>query len=250
MMEIRLSHTFSKKQGGFSLRIALDSSSKRLAFFGPSGSGKTLTLHALAGLFKPQKGYIRLGGKVLFDSEKRVAIPARLRNLGYLFQDYALFPHLTVRQNIAFPFGWLWRRAGRREASERVNAMLDCFELNAVADHYPAGISGGQKQRTALARALVTRPSLLLLDEPFSALDPLLRIRIREQCLSMLSRFDIPTIVITHDPEDVIAFADSVSIYEKGNASAPVSLESLNGKQEGNGELLNILAETRQRGHV
>jgi molybdate transport system ATP-binding protein len=246
MIEIRIEHTFPKNRGGFRLRVDIRAESRRLAFFGPSGSGKTLTLHALSGLFFPGSGYIRVAGRVLFDSEKGLCLPARKRNIGYLFQDYALFPHLTVSQNIAFPFGRAWNRKKREEREERVREMLDCFELGSIADSFPAGISGGQKQRVALARALVTRPSMLLLDEPFSALDPLLRIRIREQCASMLGLFPTPVVIITHDPEDVLTFADSVTLYESGRADETRSLDGLTAAEAGGSELLNTLIQARR----
>jgi molybdate transport system ATP-binding protein len=246
MIEIRIDHTFPKSRGGFRLHVDIRAESRRLAFFGPSGSGKTLTLHALSGLFFPQSGYIRIADRVLFDSTKGICLPARKRNIGYLFQDYALFPHLTVRQNIAFPFGHAWNSKKRAERDLRVQDMLDCFELTRVADSFPSGVSGGQKQRVALARALVTRPSMLLLDEPFSALDPLLRIRIREQCASMLSLFPTPAVIITHDPEDVLIFADSVTLYESGRADETRGLDVLTAEDAEKNELLRTLVQTRR----
>lgn len=226
MIELELRHKFHKRDGGFAMNIRLSSSSRRLAFFGASGSGKTLTLQAIAGLFRPDEGIVRVGGATLLDTAKKTDLPARRRGIGYLFQDYAVFPHLTVRQNIEFPLKTrLWSRQGanRRKADE----MLEAFELEDVANAYPARISGGQKQRVALARALANRPGLLLLDEPFSALDPLLRCRVREQCLGILDRFSIPTIIITHDPADVLAFADAVSFYHEGENSPCRELASL-----------------------
>jgi molybdate transport system ATP-binding protein len=247
MIEIRIEHTFPRNRGGFYLHVDIRAESRRLAFFGPSGSGKTLTLHALSGLFFPRSGYIRIADRVLFDSEKGICLPARKRNIGYLFQDYALFPHLTVRQNIAFPFGGhAWNGKKRQERDQRVREMLDCFELASVADSFPAGISGGQKQRVALARALVTRPSILLLDEPFSALDPLLRIRIREQCASLLRLFPTPAVIITHDPEDVLIFADSVTLYTQGRADETRSLDALTAAGADGDELLNTLIQARR----
>jgi molybdate transport system ATP-binding protein len=246
MIEIRIAHTFPKSRGGFHLHVDIRAESRRLAFFGPSGSGKTLTLHALSGLFSPRSGYIRIADRVLFDSAKGICLPARKRNIGYLFQDYALFPHLTVRQNIAFPFGRAWSGEKKKERNLRVGEMLDCFELGSVADSFPSGISGGQKQRVALARALVTRPSMLLLDEPFSALDPLLRIRIREQCAAMLGLFPIPAVIITHDPEDVLTFADNVTLYANGRADETRFLDNLTAETAGDNELLDTLIQARR----
>jgi molybdate transport system ATP-binding protein len=226
MLEVRIGHSFPQDRGGFTLKVEISFGEKRLALFGPSGSGKTLTLHAIAGLFHPREGYMEVNGRVLFDSGSKLQVPARKRKLGYLFQDYAIFPHLTVRQNIAFAFtGPLG--GCRRNSRMKVDEMLEIFELRALAEHYPAQISGGQKQRVALARALVTGPDMLLLDEPFSALDPLLRARIRGQCAKILAQIDIPSIIITHDPEDVIAFADMVSFYENGGNSPCVNINEL-----------------------
>jgi molybdate transport system ATP-binding protein len=226
MLEVRVGHSFPSTRGGFTLKVDINFREERLALFGPSGSGKTLTLHAIAGLFHPREGYMEINGRVLFDSGSKLHVPARKRKLGYLFQDYAIFPHLTVRQNIAFaftgPLGGI-----HRKNRLKVDEMLDIFELRALAEHYPAHISGGQKQRVALARALVTEPDMLLLDEPFSALDPLLRARIRGQCAKILAQINIPSIIITHDPEDVIAFADMVSFYENGSNSPGVKINEL-----------------------
>ncbi len=216
MIDVRLRHRFPASLGGFSLDVAIAGGGRRLALFGPSGSGKTLTLSAIVGLFTPDEGHVRLNGRVLLDVAARINIPARRRNLGYLFQDYALFPHLTVRQNIAFPLGRAWSGETRRIHRNRVDEMLECFEIKDLAEQRPGLISGGQRQRVALARAMAGRPDMLLLDEPFSALDQDLRGRMRAQCREWLDRFDIPAIIITHDMADVTALADSVIRYARG----------------------------------
>ena len=215
MIDVRLRHSFPAALGGFSLDVTI-AGAGRLALHGPSGSGKTLTLQAIAGLFTPNKGHVRVNGRLLLDRATGVHVPARRRNLGYLFQDYALFPHLTVRQNIAFSLHRGWSAAARRARRVRVDEMLECFEIADLADRRPGLISGGQRQRVALARALAGRPDMLLLDEPFSALDPELRDRVRVQCREWLDRFAIPAILITHDAMDVTALAHSVIRYQKG----------------------------------
>ncbi|WP_323029745.1 ABC transporter ATP-binding protein [Castellaniella sp.] len=197
--------------GGFLLRPRWRTDARRVALFGPSGSGKSLTMQAIAGLLRPDQGRIEVAGQVLFDAEAGVDVPPRDRRLAYLFQDYALFPHLTVRQNIGFGLrrGWL-NLHGRHALPERAQRWVRAFGLEALLDRYPAELSGGQRQRVALARALSTDPRLLLLDEPLSALDADLRVRMREELAQLQRDIDIPTVLITHDQADVQALADEV----------------------------------------
>lgn len=189
----------------FDLDIAFASDARRVVLFGPSGSGKSLTLRAMAGLLLPDQGHVRVDGHALYDATAGIALPARERGVAYVFQDYALFPHLTVAQNIAFALARGWLNPGRRQRDPRVMRLLELFELGGVADSYPARISGGQRQRVALARALIAEPRLVLLDEPFAALDPALRGRMRDELLSLQQRLDLQLLVITHDPADVEA---------------------------------------------
>jgi len=213
-VDIELS--LGRKDGRFTLCSRFCSSDDLVILYGPSGSGKSLTMKAIAGLIKPDRGLICAGGRVLFDSEAGINLPARQRGLGYLFQDYALFPHLTVEQNIGFGLKPWWRVRPPEDAEARVRELLEIFELEAVRDMKPKEVSGGQRQRTALARALAKRPGLLLLDEPFAALDPALREKMRAELLSVTREFGTPAIVITHDPADVDALADTVVEYEAG----------------------------------
>ncbi|WP_321910947.1 MULTISPECIES: sulfate/molybdate ABC transporter ATP-binding protein [unclassified Paraburkholderia] len=194
----------------FLLDVAFETHAQRVVLFGPSGSGKTLTLQAVAGLLRPDEGVIRLGGQALFDSASGIDLKPQMRRIAYLFQDYALFPHLNVQQNIAFGLHKGWFNPARRDAHPDVEYWLDALELRGVAGSHPVHLSGGQKQRVALARALVSKPQLLLLDEPFSALDHALRERMRRELLALQTRLDIPMLLITHDPEDVAAFGDEV----------------------------------------
>ncbi|MET0503736.1 MAG: ATP-binding cassette domain-containing protein [Luteibacter sp.] len=189
----------------FELDVAFASGHRRIVLFGPSGAGKSLTLRAMAGLMTPDAGHVRVDGRGLFDAGTGLNLPAREREVAYLFQDYALFPHLTVAQNIAFGLQRGWRNPSRRHRDERVQRWLDTFELAAVADSPPSRISGGQRQRVALARALVGEPKLVLLDEPFAALDPALRGRMRAELMAVQARLDLQLLVITHDPADVEA---------------------------------------------
>lgn len=194
----------------FELDVRFASSSRRVVLLGPSGAGKSLTLRAIAGLMTPEHGYIRLDGQTFFDRDQRVNLSPRQRRIGYLFQDYALFPHLTVAQNVAFALYRGLRNPGRRSIPDAARRWLSTFELDRVAGHYPAQISGGQQQRTALARALVTQPRMLLLDEPFSALDPALRARMRSELAALQTRMDVQMLTITHDRADAEALGDHV----------------------------------------
>nr|WP_314765743.1 ATP-binding cassette domain-containing protein [uncultured Neisseria sp.] len=206
-----------KKLPAFGLDIALRSDARRLAVVGPSGSGKSLTLQLLAGLLKPDGGHIRVNGGTWFD--ERINLPAQKRRVGLLFQDYALFPHLTVAQNIDFGLARGLSNPSKRP-SEKARYWLEMLRLERVAGHYPQQISGGQKQRTALARALITEPELLLLDEPFSALDADLRTHTRNEVLQIQQASGIPMILITHDRVDAEVLADEVWTMEAGRLAA------------------------------
>lgn len=194
----------------FSLDVAFSSASKRIALFGPSGAGKSLTLRAVAGLLRPDAGRIEVNGRVLFDSDARISVAPQARRVAYLFQDYALFPHLTVAQNIAFGSRRGWLNPPKRAVSADARRWVDAFELGAIVGSYPSEISGGQKQRVALARALMLKPDILLLDEPFSALDSQLRGKMRQELNTLQRQLDVPMLLITHDPADVDALADEV----------------------------------------
>ena len=196
--------------------MAFRSDASRLVLFGPSGAGKTLTLKAVAGLLRPDAGHVRIAGRTLFDSAAASTSRRSAGSLAYLFQDYALFPHLTVRQNVAFGTRRGWLNPPRRQASDEVRHWLRVFELEAFADRHPGQLSGGQRQRVALARALAAQPQALLLDEPFAALDVALRQRVRAELAALLERAGVPMILITHDPADVEAFGDEVVDIEDG----------------------------------
>ena len=203
----------------FELNVELQSSATRMVIVGPSGSGKSLTLQAIAGLLRPDQGHIHLDGEVLFDAARHIHRPPQARQMAYLFQDHALFPHLTVRQNIGFALRRGWLNPGRQHTHERIERWLDAFALRPQADQYPAELSGGQRQRTALARALVTEPRALLLDEPFSALDPALRNTMRHELLALQRQLQVPMIVITHDPEDAALLGQHVVQLRDGRVA-------------------------------
>ena len=200
----------------FTLDVRFVADSDRIAVFGPSGAGKSLTLQMLAGLVRPDAGFIRVDGETWFDASLGIDVPARARRIGYVFQHYALFPHRTCEQNIAFGLatpllGWL-----STDARARIDALIDTLGLGAVRHSYPAQLSGGERQRVALGRALAARPRALMLDEPFSSLDAPLRARVRGELLALYERYGVPYVLITHDAEDVAACVDTIVTLANG----------------------------------
>ena len=208
--DFTLTKRLQHQERRFDLQVQCTSRAQRLVLFGPSGAGKTQTLKMLAGLVRPDRGQVRVAGATVFDSSAHLDLPPQARRLAYVFQDYALFPHLTVRQNIAFALHTGWRNPSRTAANAAVDRWLEAFGLQALEQHCPHQLSGGQKQRTALARALVGQPRALLLDEPFAALDKALRQRLRSQLAQLLAEVRIPLLLITHDEDDLPFLADEV----------------------------------------
>lgn len=181
-------------------------------FLGPSGSGKTTVMRCLAGLERPQRGHVRFGDRVWFDAERGVNQPPDRRDIGVLFQDYALFPHLTAEQNVAFAA----RHFSRDEARRRVAELLDVFRLRGLERRLPRQLSGGQQQRVALARAVFRRPKLLLLDEPLSALDRPTREEVREELRTLIRALAIPAYIVSHDRADALTLADRTVLLDEG----------------------------------
>ncbi len=234
----------------FALEVDFAAASERLVLFGPSGSGKTLTLQILSGVVTPDTGRIIVGDRVLFDKAKNVNVPARRRAIGYVPQDYALFPHLSVTDNVGFGLPSRWPWGPGPEDRRRVAEFLGIFELTHLKHSLPRHLSGGQRQRVALARALIRRPSLLLLDEPFSALDALLRAKMRQELLKVQERFNIPVILITHDPEDVAALAQTVVVYEAGRIRQIMTFAAADKPRAVAGLMTSYAAEIENLGAV
>jgi molybdate transport system ATP-binding protein len=209
-----------QRHAHFKLQVRFQSRASRLALIGPSGSGKTLTLRMIAGVLSPERGRIVVGGRVLLDTESGINLAAQQRGMATVFQDYALFPHLTVHQNILFAVARGWRNPAPHDRNEEAERWIERFSLQGVVNLYPHQISGGQRQRTALARALMGRPRALLLDEPFAALDRELRQRLREELLALQAATGLPMLIITHDAEDLDHLAQDVIRLKAGSVEA------------------------------
>lgn len=204
----------------FEIDVRFASDASRLVLFGPSGAGKTQTLKMLAGIVHPDRGRVAVAGRVLYDRQSGIDLSPQARRLGYVFQDYALFPHLSVRQNIAFARRGGWLNPPRHRNDAAADRWIEAFRLQSIAGHFPHQISGGQRQRTALARALVTEPAALLLDEPFAALDQRLRQRLRDELRDLQAELRIPMLLITHDDDDVRTLAEDVVHLRAGRVVA------------------------------
>jgi molybdate transport system ATP-binding protein len=193
------------------LRCPLDAPSVTV-LFGASGSGKTTTLRCVAGLERPERGHIRFRDETWFDAERGIFLPPQQRRIGYLFQEHALFPHLSVARNIGYGLG----RVGQRERRRRVGEITELLGLADLEHRYPSQVSGGEQQRVALARALVCRPRLLLLDEPLSALDGPTREHLRRQLRRWLAQLRIPSLLVTHDRIEALALGDHLVVLHDG----------------------------------
>ena len=199
-----------KKLPDFALELTLEASDEILVLFGPSGAGKTMTLRLLAGLERPDAGEIRLNDRLLFSRASRVNLPPRARRCGLVFQDLALFPHLDVLGNVRYGM-----RSRTADADRKLTRLLETFGIEHLARRRPAELSGGEQQRVALARALVAEPDILLLDEPFSALDYDTRGRIYDELLTAHELWRIPFILVTHERSEAERLGDRI-LYLRG----------------------------------
>ncbi len=201
-----------KQLEDFALRVAFQVEREVLVLFGPSGAGKSVTFSCIAGLARPDKGLIRLDGRVLFESDgrHRREVPLHQRRIGYVFQNYALFPHMTVAQNLTYG------KRGRRDARTRMQAMLARLHLDGLADRFPHQLSGGQQQRVALGRALMIEPALLLLDEPFAALDGAVRESLQADVADLQRELGLSIGYITHNLMDAFVLGDRLAVIQAG----------------------------------
>jgi molybdate transport system ATP-binding protein len=202
-----------KRFANFELSVALEAGDETLGFLGESGSGKSLTMRCIAGLEKPEMGRIVVNDRVFFDSAAKINLTPQERKTAMLFQDYQLFPNLTVAQNIA---AGIDRRLSRDEAEGVVSEQLELFGLKGFGKRFPAGLSGGQKQRVALARMLVAKPEILMLDEPFSALDSHLKSGLEQEMLDLFESFRGTILYVSHDIDEACRFCDRIAIVNQG----------------------------------
>lgn len=209
----------SKKLHTFDLDVDFSIGRELAVIEGPSGAGKTTILNCIAGICRPEDGRIKVGDTELLNKDINLDVPAEKRNIGYLFQNYALFPNMTVKDNILYGLknkeGYR-NKSSRNELLEYADYMMATLGISHLSDRRPDRISGGEKQRTALARALVTKPSLLLLDEPFSALDEKTKELVYEEFALFKKTLQIPIILITHDHKESELFADKIITLKEG----------------------------------
>jgi len=207
-----LSFSLRKRLGRFQLDVSFQSQAKRIVLFGPSGSGKSVTLQCLAGLLAPDSGQVTVDGQTVFDSDRRLDVPPEQRRVGYVPQSSVLFPHLDVAANV----GYGLRRSPAAERQEKVGKLLRLVRLEGFEARRPRALSGGEQQRVALARALATEPLMLLLDEPFSALDTPVRAALRRELLELQAALGFAWVFVTHDPEEAFELADEIAVYDSG----------------------------------
>lgn len=205
-----------KQLASYPLEVKFNLEGRVLGILGGSGSGKSMTLRCIAGLETPKRGRIVVNGRVLFDSNKRINLPIRLRRVGIVFQNYALFPHLTVAENITYGLQDL----SVAERQHRLREQITRLQLSGLENRYPHHLSGGQQQRVALARALAVEPEVLLLDEPFSALDTHLRHQLQEQLIETLSSYQGVTLFVTHNLEEAYEICEQLLVMSEGQAIA------------------------------
>jgi molybdate transport system ATP-binding protein len=240
MIKINIKKTLNTADGKIVLHVNKEiKEGDFLTLFGKSGSGKTTLLRILAGLENPDSGEIKVGDEVWFDSSKKINLPPQKRGVGFVFQDYALFPNMSVKKNLLFALK-------NQNESARVDEILEIMELENLSLMMSDQLSGGQKQRVAVARALVSSPKLLLLDEPLSALDHTMRVKLQDELLAVHKKFDVTSILVSHDVSEVFKLSSRVfkislgDITDDGTPSEIFASSNLSGKFKVAGEVLSI----------
>jgi len=203
-----------KKFKGFTLDVYFENSDGYLGILGASGSGKSMTLKCIAGIETPDEGKIILNNKILYDSEKKINLRPQSRNIGYLFQNYALFPNMTVEENIGIGI-----KLPKKQKEEKIAELIKTIQLQGLEHKYPSMLSGGQQQRVALARILAYEPDVLLLDEPFSALDTYLKEQIQTEVLELLKLYHGEVLMVTHSRDEAYKFCNNLAIIDKGKTT-------------------------------
>ena len=217
-IEVRIHREFDD----FKLDVQFQSESRRIGILGASGCGKSLTLKSIAGIERPETGKIESAGKVFFDTAKKIWMPPQERNVGYLFQNYALFPTMTVEKNIGIAL-----RCGKKEKEKKVRDMIERFSLQGLEKKLPGQLSGGQQQRTALARIMIYEPDMILLDEPFSALDSYLKEQTQRECLELLQDYPGTVILVSHSRDEIYRFSEEVLVIDGGKAVIKKTVKEL-----------------------
>lgn len=240
MIEIALKKSLQATKSTMELSIECNiETGKFVTIYGPSGAGKTSTLRMLAGLLKPDQGKLTVNGNVWYDNQQRINLNPQQRKIGFVFQDYALFPNMTVRQNLEFALP-------KKQNKKIISEIMDIIELRELQNRKPQTLSGGQKQRVALGRALVQQPKILLLDEPFSALDTAIRTRLQDYLLRVHRQFGLTTVLISHDIPEIVKLSDQVFVLKNGvivqnGSPAEVFIQKkISGKFSVTGEILQI----------
>lgn len=243
MIKLNLHKKLRTGGGEMNLQVETEIKTGSLTtIYGPSGAGKTSVLRMVAGLLTPDHGTIELNGHLWFESTQKINLKPQLRKVGFVFQEYALFPHMTVRENLEFALE-------KKQVSNVINELIELIELGDLENRKPETLSGGQKQRVALARALVRKPEILMLDEPLSALDQVMRSKLQDYILQIHKEYNLTTLLVSHEMGEVFKMSDEVIVLEEGKIKqqgAPSVLFSNNqvsGKFQFTGEVLNIQKE-------
>jgi len=240
LIKARIKKNLLSASGRMSLEAEFEIADKDfVSFFGASGTGKTTILRIISGLVTPDEGRIEVDGRVWFDSESGINLVPQERRVGFVFQDYSLFPHMNARRNVEFALD-------RRRDDDFVDKLLDMVQMRGLQYQKPMELSGGQRQRVALARALARRPKLLLLDEPFSSLDPEMRLALQDEVSAIYRQFGITTIFVSHDVSEVFKLSRRVFVLKEGkivNSGAPDKIfveNNLSGKFKFSGTIIDI----------